>query len=117
MNALAWLVRIAFFCLVLWLAFRNLTPVPVRFTETIHWSGVPLIVVILVSLLVGVLAGLLVMAPKLFQLRRQLAKAQASATSINLPKSAGPRTISGVVDVARNAGAVGGFGSEPPTRG
>jgi uncharacterized integral membrane protein len=116
MNVLAWLVRIAFFCVVLWLAFRNLAPVKVSLTETVYWDGVPLIVVILASMLVGVFAGLLAMAPRVYRLRRQLAAAQARGGPRPAPSATGPATISGVVDVARNAGAVGGFDGGPRTR-
>jgi lipopolysaccharide assembly protein A len=113
MNAFAWLIRIAFFCVVLWLAFRNLTPVQVRLSESIYWDGVPLIVVILTSLLVGVVAGLLAMAPRVYRLRRQLSAAQARGKPNAAPSRPGPATISGVVEVARNAGAVSEFGDGP----
>ncbi len=108
MNALAWLIRIVFFVIVLWFALKNLTPVPVRLTETLHWDGVPLVVVMLACLLVGVLAGALAMAPRVFRLRRRLAAAEAKAAAAPPPTvKRGPSTLTGMVNVARNAGAVG----------
>jgi uncharacterized integral membrane protein len=115
MNTLVWLVRIAFFCVVLWLASRNLSPVTVRFSESIAWDGIPLIVVILTSLLVGAFAGVLAMAPRLYRLRRQLTAEQArQRAAAPRPANAGPgpATISGMVHVARHAGAVGQFDSD-----
>jgi uncharacterized integral membrane protein len=109
MNALAWLIRLAFFAVVLWFALKNITPVKVHLTETLRWDGVPLIVVMLSCLAIGVVAGAIAMAPNVFRLRRQLALAEArlaaapAATTIRR----GPATITGMVDVARNAGAVG----------
>lgn len=107
MNALAWLIRIAFFVVVLWFAFKNLTPVPVHLTETLHWEGVPLIFVMLVCLLIGVVAGAIAMAPKVFRLRRQVAAHEAKAAQAPPTIRRGPSTITGMVNVARNAGAVG----------
>lgn len=107
MNAFAWLIRLAFFAIVLWFALKNLTPVPVRLTETLHWEGVPLIVVMLACLLIGVLAGAIAMAPRVFRLRRQLAAAEAKAAQAPPTIRRGPSTITGMADVARNAGAVG----------
>lgn len=107
MNALAWLIRIAFFAIVLWFALKNLTPVPVRLTETLHWDGVPLIIVMLACLLIGALAGALAMAPKVYRLRRQLAASEAKAAQPPPTVRRGPSTITGMANVARNAGAVG----------
>ncbi len=107
MNAFAWLIRLAFFAIVLWFALKNLTPVPVRLTETLHWEGVPLIVVMLACLLIGVLAGAIAMAPRVFRLRRQLAAAEAKAAQGPPTIRRGPSTITGMANVARNAGAVG----------
>lgn len=107
MNALAWLIRIAFFLVVLWFAFKNLTPVSVHLSETLHWDSVPLIIVMLSCLLIGVLAGAIAMAPRVFRLRRQLAAAEARVAQAPPTIRRGPETITGMANVARNAGAVG----------
>jgi len=116
MNALAWLVRIVFFLVVLWFAFKNLTPVPLHLTESWHWEGVPLIFVMLACLLVGVIAGAVAMAPKVFRLRRMVAAHEAKAAQAPPTIRRGPETISGVVNVARNAGAVGELDSDTRIR-
>lgn len=112
MSALAWLVRLVFFAIVLWFALKNLTPVEVHLTETLKWDGVPLIIVMLVCLLIGALFGAIAMAPRIFRLRRRLAAAEARAATAPPTVRRGPATISGVVDVARNAGAVGGISGD-----
>jgi len=112
MNAFAWLVRLAFFAIVLWFALKNLTPVPLRLTETLHWDGVPLIIVMLSCLLVGVLAGAIAMAPKVFRLRRQLAAREEKEAQGPPTIRRGPATISGVVNLARDAGAGGELGAD-----
>ncbi len=116
MNAFAWLVRLAFFAIVLWFALKNLTPVRVQLTETLQWEGVPLIIVMLVCLLIGVLAGAMAMAPKVFRLRRQIAAAEAKSAQAPPTIRRGPETISGVVNMARNAGAVGELDSDTRIR-
>jgi uncharacterized integral membrane protein len=107
MKAIAWLIRLLFFLIVLWFALKNTTPVPVRLTESVVWNDVPLIVVMLVCLIVGALAGAAALAPRLFRLRRQAVRGQAS------PLAERPATLPGelpadrLADAARNVGAVG----------
>ena len=87
MKAIAWLIRLVFFLLVLWFALKNTTPVPVRLTEKVVWNDVPLIVVMLVCLVIGALAGAAALAPRLFRGRRRPSKRERdllaeSATTI-----------------------------------
>lgn len=108
-------MRLAFFAVVLWFALKNRALVDVELTESIRWAGVPLIVVMIACLGVGVIAGAISMAPKVFRLRRQLAQMQAKAPSRPAPASIrrGPATISErMANVARNAGAVGQFDAD-----
>jgi uncharacterized integral membrane protein len=107
MKAIAWLVRLVFFLLVLWFALKNTTPVPVRLTEKVVWNDVPLIVVMLACLLLGALGGALALAPRLLRGRRRGARSEgaspAAATTIQPGELPGDR----LADAARNIGAVG----------
>jgi lipopolysaccharide assembly protein A len=74
MKLLAWLLKLAFFLLVLWFALKNTTPVPVRFTAQTSWENVPLIVVMLVCVGLGALLGALALALPMYRLRRESAQ-------------------------------------------
>ena len=108
MKAIAWLIRLVFFLLVLWFALKNTTPVPVRLTERVVWNDVPLIVVMLACLVLGALACAIALAPRLLRRRRGstrderdvLADAMTTVPPGELP---GDR----LADAARNIGAVG----------
>ena len=108
MRAIAWLIRLVFFLLVLWFALKNTTPVAVRLTETVVWNDVPLIVVMLGCLVLGALAGAAALAPRLFRARRRYARREREAfaetvTTIQPGELPGDR----LADAARNIGAVG----------
>jgi lipopolysaccharide assembly protein A len=108
MKAIAWLVRLVFFLLVLWFALKNTTPVPVRLTEKVVWNDVPLIVVMLVCLVIGALAGAAALAPRLFRGRRRPSKRErdllAESATTTQP---GEVPADRLADAARNIGAVG----------
>jgi len=108
MKAIAWLIRLVFFLLVLWFALKNTTPVPVRLTEQIVWNDVPLIVVMLACLVLGALGGALAVAPLLLRRRRRLARRERELRGEFVPTS--PLTelpADRLADAARNIGAVG----------
>lgn len=107
MQLLGWLIRLAFFAVVLWFALKNTTPVPLRLTETFGWDGVPLILIILGCLVVGVLAGAAALAPKVFRLRRQVAALSNQASRAKVAEAAAERYNDRLANAARNAGAVG----------
>jgi uncharacterized integral membrane protein len=108
MKAIAWLIRLLFFLVVLWFALKNTTPVAIRLTEQIVWHDVPLIVVMLACLVLGALAGAAALAPRLLRLRRR------SRQHPREPLAEPSTTIAGgevpadrLADAARNIGAVG----------
>jgi lipopolysaccharide assembly protein A len=107
MKAIAWLIRLVFFLVVLWFALKNTTPVPVRLTERVVWNDVPLIVVMLACLVIGALAGAAALAPRLFRRRRPSRHERElmaeTATTIQPGDLPGDR----LADAARNIGAVG----------
>ena len=108
MNAIAWLIRLVFFLLVLWFALKNTTPVAVRLTEQVVWNDVPLIVVMLVCVVIGALGAAAALAPRLLRGSRRPSRLEremmADATT-TLP----PREVPAdrLADAARNIGAVG----------
>ncbi|MCX8113471.1 MAG: lipopolysaccharide assembly protein LapA domain-containing protein [Burkholderiaceae bacterium] len=112
MKAIAWLVRLVFFAVVLWFAVKNTTPVPVKLTETLHWDDVPLIVVMLACVLIGVAAGTIALAPRLFSLRRQVAALRRQAQRATPADAAAERLADQVASAARNVGAVGELGAD-----
>lgn len=107
MQLVGWLLRFAFFALVLWFALKNTTPVPLRFSETLRYDGVPLILIILGCLVIGVLAGAAAMAPRVFRLRRQVAALSSQATRKQVAEAAAERYNDQLASAARNAGATG----------
>jgi lipopolysaccharide assembly protein A len=108
MNALAWLLRLLFFLVILWFALKNTMPVTVRLTETLRWDEVPLVLVMLGCLLVGMLLGAMALAPRLYRMHRRAAAAQLGAQRV---RSAPPEDVDvggdRLANVARRAGAVG----------
>jgi len=108
MKAIAWLVRLVFFLLVLWFALKNTTPVAVHLTERVAWNDVPLIVVMLVCLVVGALGGAAALAPRLFRNGRRTSRHEremlADTTTTIQP---GELPADRLADAARNIGAVG----------
>ncbi len=82
MDLIAWIGRLVFFLLVLWLALENTATVPLHLSASLQWQNVPLLAVILVSFVAGVGAGTLALVPRLLRLRRQAAppvRAEAAA--------------------------------------
>jgi lipopolysaccharide assembly protein A len=77
MDLIAWIGRLVFFLLVLFLALENTATVPLRLSSTIAWQGVPLLVVILACFVAGVLAGTLALVPRLVRLSRQAVRPSA----------------------------------------
>lgn len=110
MNAIAWLLRLVFFLAVLWFALKNTMPVTVRLSETLRWDGVPLVVVMLGSLLLGMLLGAMALAPRLYRLHR---RASATVATAGRAQPALPGAVEAggdtLANVARRAGAVGGI--------
>lgn len=112
MKAIAWLVRLVFFAVVLWFAVKNTTPVPVKLTETLRWDEVPLIVVMLACVLIGVAAGAIALAPRLFRLRRQVAALRRQTERATPTDATAERLANQVASAARNVGAVGELGAD-----
>ncbi len=110
MNALAWLLRLLFFLAILWFALKNTMPVTVRLTESLHWDGVPLVLVMLGCLLLGMLLGAIALAPRLYRLHRRAATAQSSerqAVALKAEPADAEAGADRLANVARRAGAVG----------
>lgn len=105
MRLLAWLVKLAFFVLVLWFALKNTTPVPLHFTSSASWQSVPLILVMVVCLAVGALLGALALALPIYRIRRELVQLRRQATQA--PASSSEDSIA---TAARRSGAVGEIG-------
>lgn len=108
MNAIAWLIRLVFFLLVLWFALKNTTPVAVRLTEQVVWNDVPLIVVMIGCMVIGALATAAALAPRLLRGARKPSRHEREVmmdATTTLP----PRELPAdrLADAARNIGAVG----------
>jgi uncharacterized integral membrane protein len=103
---LGWMIRIAFFALVLWFALKNTTPVPLRLTESLRWDAVPLIIIMLGCVLLGALAAAAALAPALLRNRRGAAPAAPAPESARVIKAA-ERSADELASAARNAGAGG----------
>ncbi len=108
MSALAWLIRLVFFLLVLWFALKNTTPVTVRLTEKVVWNDVPLIVVMLACLVIGALAAAAALAPRLLRSGRKPSRHEREM-ALDAATTLPPREMPAdrLADAARNIGAVG----------
>lgn len=82
MDLIAWIGRLVFFLLALWLALENTVTVPLRLSASLQWENIPLMFVILGSFLVGVLAGTLALAPRILRRRRQSAPPARSEAAV-----------------------------------
>lgn len=88
MRYLVWALRLIVFIVVLLFALKNTKPVDVGFYGDHVVTGVPLIVVMLVTFVVGILFALLAIVPaamrrrhELGKVRRELERMQASQAS------------------------------------
>lgn len=118
MKAIVWLFRLAFFLVALWFALKNTAPVTVRLTESIAWTDVPLIVVMLTCLVIGALAALLALAPKLLA-RARPAEPKARPKTLGMLRAARAPEVADdrIADAARNVGAVGELDDSSAPRG
>jgi len=110
MDLIAWIGRLVFFLLVLWLALENTATVPLRLSSSIQWQSVPLLGVILVCFVAGVLAGTLALTPRLIRLRRQLVRPSRSES---VAQQAAEQALT---RAARQGGAAGDLELETRSR-
>jgi uncharacterized integral membrane protein len=117
MRVIGWLFGAAYFVAVLMFALKNSTLVPVRFSNTIVWNDVPLVVLILSCFFAGVIAGWFAWVPQVLKLRRQFAVLERKSHRANTLDLADRRTDR-LADAARNAGAIGDLDADTrtPTR-
>jgi lipopolysaccharide assembly protein A len=108
MRLLAWLVKLGFFLLVLWFALKNTTPVPVRFSADLTLDHVPLILVMLICVAVGALAGALALALPIYRMRREVLRLRASVPQVPAADALAERGLS----AARQSGAVAEVGGD-----
>jgi lipopolysaccharide assembly protein A len=104
MRLFAWLLRLVLFLLIFWIALKNTTAVPLRLSSTRIYEQVPLVVVILVSVCVGVVAGIVAVLPTIARLRRRIVQlGKLAARDSGAVDRAGEQLAA----AARNIGAVG----------
>jgi len=110
MDVIAWITRLAFFLVALWLALENTVTVPLRLSAALQWNSVPLVLVMLACFVAGVLAGTLALVPRM--LRRRRARAPAPRSVIAEQQAA----ELALTRAARQGGAAGDLELEPRTR-
>ena len=88
MRYFVWALRLVVFIAVLMFALKNTDPVAIKFYGDYVVQGVPLIVVMLATFVVGAVFGLLLTVPaamrrrrEAIRLRRELERAQAAASA------------------------------------
>jgi len=74
MRYLVWILRLVIFVVVLLFALKNTEPVDVSFFADNVITGVPLIVVMLITFVLGAFFGLLITAPAIMSRRREAAR-------------------------------------------
>jgi len=109
MDLIAWMGRLIFFLLALWLALENTATVPLKLSSTLQWQEVPLLAVMLVCFAAGVLAGTVALLPRLVRLGRQAAAPPSESTVQQAAELALTRA-------ARQGGAAGDLELETRTR-
>jgi uncharacterized integral membrane protein len=110
MDLIAWIGRLVFFLLALWLALENTATVPLHLGASLQWQNVPLLFVMLGCFVAGAIAGSLALVPHILRLRRQITqpahteRAAQQAAEIALTRA------------ARQGGAAGDLELETRTR-
>jgi uncharacterized integral membrane protein len=110
MDLIAWIGRLAFFLLALWLALENTATVPLHLGPSLQWQDVPLLFIMLGCFIAGAIAGSLALVPRILRLRRQIVqpahteRAVQQAAEIALTRA------------ARQGGAAGDLELETRTR-
>lgn len=91
MRYLSWIISLALFVLILSFALVNTDPVMVHYYYDYRWEA-PLVLVLLVTVCIGAVAGVLVGLLKTLRLRREIAVLQRelgkSRSSVNTPTPA-----------------------------
>jgi uncharacterized integral membrane protein len=113
MDLIGWLLRLAFFVLVLWFALQNTDPMSLHISPTQSWSYVPKVAVILACFVAGALAGMVAMVPYLLRQRRRIA---LLSRAVEQQRVAPEPATESLTDLARRAGAVGALETETRTR-
>ena len=72
MRYLSWIIKLALFILILSFALVNTDSVTVRYYFDYRWEA-PLVLVLLVTVCIGAVAGLLVGLLQMLRLRREIA--------------------------------------------
>jgi uncharacterized integral membrane protein len=109
MDLIGWLLRLAFFVLVLWFALQNTDPVPLHLGPNRGLSNVPLVVVILACFIAGAIAGMVALVPHLLRQRRRITALSRTVDQRPVAPEPVPESLT---DVARRVGAVGGLEAE-----
>lgn len=78
MRAIAWIIRIVIFILLLAFAIENTEPVVINLFLG-YYLEAPLVLFLLGALLIGVFLGMLMLVPNLIRKRRELAKLRREA--------------------------------------
>ena len=81
MSVLLWLLRGFLFVILLGLAIKNSSEVELRFFFDAAWQA-PLSVVILISLVFGVVLGLLALLPQLIRQRREVSRLRKEVSAV-----------------------------------
>lgn len=118
MKLLGWILAALYFLAVVVFALNNAIPVPLRLTSTRSLGEVPLVVVVLACFVVGIVFGVLALAPRLIRLHREASRLRRLVGAEPALAAASPveRASDRLVDAARNIGAVGAIEDDPRGR-
>lgn len=93
MRYLIWILRLLVFIAVLIFAVKNTDPVKVNFYADYAVQGVPLIVVMLVTFVVGAVFGLLLTVPMAMRRRREAARLRREVERLKTQAAASPTVV------------------------
>jgi uncharacterized integral membrane protein len=110
MDLIAWIGRLVFFLLALWLALENTATVPLHLGAALQWQNVPLLFVMLGCFIAGAIAGSLALVPRILRLRRQIAQPARTERAVQQAAEIA------LTRAARQGGAAGDLELETRTR-
>ena len=110
MDLIAWIGRLAFFLLALWLALENTATVALHLGPSLQWQNVPLLFIMLGCFVAGAIAGSLALVPRMLRLRRQVAQPAGTEHAVQQAAEVA------LTRAARQGGAAGDLELETRTR-
>lgn len=83
MRYIMWGIKLIIFAVIVVFAYKNMQPVEVRFFGQSAIAGIPLVVVMLISFVIGTLLGVFLMLPSTWRRRREASRLRRDLSHAN----------------------------------